>query len=132
MKGEDQYSVLRAIKPDNFEIYKNDTLIERPAHVKDYQLVLEEILGQRYNTFGSLLHSNLNSSNRILDMKKPEKRKFIEDVFGLEIYSMLNERARLKINGFDTKISDFTKDIEHNEINITSSKQRIEELNDKI
>jgi len=132
MKGEDQYSVLRAIKPDNFEIYKNDTLIDRPAHVKDYQLVLEEILGQRFNTFGSLLHSNLNSSNRILDMKKPEKRKFIEDVFGLEIYSMLNERARLKISSFDTKISDFAKDIEHNEISIGNSDNRIVVLNEKM
>ena len=132
MKGENRYSILRAIKPDTFEIYKNDVLIDRPAHVKDYQLVLEEILGQRFNTFGSLLHSNLNSSNRILDMKKPEKRKFIEDVFGLEIYSMLNERARLKIGGFDTKISDFTKDIEHNEINMSNSENRINELNEKL
>lgn len=132
MKGEDQYSVLRAIKPNNFEVYKNDSLVDRPAHVKDYQLVLEDILGQRFNTFGSLLHSNINSSNRILNMKKPEKRKFIEDVFGLEIYSILNERARLKINGFDTKISDFSKEIEHNEINIENAKKRIAELNDKI
>ena len=132
MKGEDQYSVLRAIKPDNFEIYKNDILIDRPAHVKDYQLVLEEILGQRFNTFGSLLHSNLNSSNRILDMKKPEKRKFIEDVFGLEIYSMLNEKARLKISSFDSKISDFAKDIEHNEISIGNSDSRIVVLNEKM
>ena len=132
MKGGDQYSILRAIKPDNFEIYKNDSLIDRPAHVKDYQLVLEEILGQRFNTFGSLLHSNLNSSNRILDMKKPEKRKFIEDVFGLEIYSMLNEKARLKISSFDTKISDFAKDIEHNEISISNSDNRIVVLNEKL
>ena len=132
MKGDNQYSILRAIKPDNFEIYQNDSLIDRPAHVKDYQVVLEEILGQRFNTFGSLLHSNLNSSNRILDMKKPEKRKFIEDVFGLEIYSMLNERARMKIGGFDTKISDFGKDIEHNEINMSNSEKRIKELNEKL
>ncbi len=132
IKGEDQYSILRAIKPDNFEIYKNDSLVDRPAHVKDYQLVLEEILGQRFNTFGSLLHSNLNSSNRILDMKKPEKRKFIEDVFGLEIYSMLNEKARLKISSFDTKISDFAKEIEHNEISISNSDSRIVILNEKM
>ena len=131
-KGVDDYRVLRAIKPDTLEIWKNNGLIPRPAHVKDYQLILEEILGQRYNTFGSLLHSNLNSSNRILDMGKPEKRKFIEDVFGLEIYSMLNEKARLKINSFDTKIVDFSKDIEHNEINIINSERRIDVLNEKL
>ena len=131
-KGVDNYRVLRAIKPDTLEIWKNTSLIDRPAHVKDYQLVLEEILGQRYNTFGSLLHSNLNSSNRILDMNKPEKRKFIEDVFGLEIYSIINENARLKINSFDTKIDDLAKDIEHNEINIINSERRIEVLNEKL
>ena len=131
-KGENEYSILRAIKPDNFEIYEDDRLIDKPASVRDYQVVLDEILGQKFNTFGSLLHSNINSSNRILNMRKPEKRKFIEDVFGLEVYSILNDRARLKINGFETKISDLNKNIEHNNVTIESAERRIAELNEKL
>ena len=76
-RGDNEYIVARAIKPDNFEIYENDVLIEKPAHVKYYQNTLEEIIGLNFTTFCSLIHSNINSSNRILSMGKPEKRRFI-------------------------------------------------------
>lgn len=131
-KGADEYLVSRCIKPDNLEIYKNNSLIEKPAHVRDYQNILEEIIGLNFQTFCSLIHSNINSSNRILSMGKPEKRKFIENVFGLEIYSMISEHALRKIRSTEEKLNEIEIKNLNNFSSIKDCKNRIEELHKKL
>jgi DNA repair exonuclease SbcCD ATPase subunit len=131
-KGDINYSISRGIKPDNFEIYENDNLIDRPAHLRDYQKILEEIIGLNFSTFCSLIHSNINSSNRILSMKKPEKRKFIEDVFGLHIYSFINSQANDKIRNTNEKIKAVSQQMDHNEVSIISIEQQINDVDEKI
>ena len=40
--GTVQYKVIRGIKPNKFEIYQNDKLINLEANVRDYQKILEQ------------------------------------------------------------------------------------------
>lgn len=131
-KGDDSYLVARCIKPDNFEIYENDSLIEKTPHVRDYQKILEDIIGLNFNTFGSLIHSNINSANRILSMKKPNKRKFIEEIFGLGVYSTIHKNANEKLRGTNDKIKELDSGIQSNNIQIESCNTRVTDLNDKI
>jgi DNA repair exonuclease SbcCD ATPase subunit len=131
-KGDIKYTIIRAIKPDNFEIWENNSLLPKPPHIRDYQVTLEEIIGLNFNTFGSLIHSNINSANRILSMSKPNKRKFIEDVFGLHLYSFLNKQANTKIHEQDDKIHDVSRTVDHNEISVIEIKEQIEEITNKI
>ena len=131
-KGDIDYKIVRCIKPDNFEIWENNNLIDKPPHTRDYQKILEDIIGLNLNTFSSLIHSNINSSNRILSMNKPEKRKFIEDVFGLHIYSFLNNQAHLKINEQTEKIKDVQRTIDHNQISMDEIRRQISDIQSKI
>jgi DNA repair exonuclease SbcCD ATPase subunit len=85
------------LKPNKLEIYKNGDLMDQDAHKKDYQSMFEEIFGMDVKMFMSLIHSNVNNSASILSMKKPEKRKFLEKMFGLEIYSDMNKLANEKL-----------------------------------
>jgi len=124
-KGDVQYRVVRGIKPDNFEIYKDGILIPRPSHVRDYQKILEDIVGLNYQTFMSLIHSNINSSQPILAMKKPEKRKFMEKIFGLELYTKLNDLCNNKSGIVKKKIFE-------GEIKVNSSIERISNSKDRI
>ena len=39
--GNDDYKIIRSVKPKKFEIYKNDNLIDQDAKAKDYQKILE-------------------------------------------------------------------------------------------
>jgi len=119
--GSDDYKVSRAIKPDNFEIYKNNTLIDKPSHVKEYQLILEEIIGMNYKTFMSLIHSNINSSAKILTMGKPEKRKLIDTMFGLTVYKNIQEHSNKKLRGIIEKLKEI-------EITSSSNVDRISDL----
>ena len=131
-KGESVFSVLRAIKPDNFEIYQDGTLIDKPSHVKDYQITLNEILGLNFPTFMSLIHSNINSSAKILSMKKPDKRKFMETMFGLSLYTKLNEKCNSKLKNLNNKIREIDLTISTNQKIAMSSDQRILELHKKL
>jgi DNA repair exonuclease SbcCD ATPase subunit len=126
------YRVERCIKPDSLSIFENDKLIERDAHVRDYQQVLESIVGMSFQTFCNLIHSNINSSNKILAMKKPEKRKFMEDVFGLHLYSELNTKANEKIRGLKEKTVEIDAAINAGLRSMVQIKEQIEEINSKI
>ena len=43
--GSVQYKVIRGIKPNKFEIYQNDKLLNLEANVRDYQKILEQQIG---------------------------------------------------------------------------------------
>jgi DNA repair exonuclease SbcCD ATPase subunit len=84
-KDGEEYTILRALKPDKFEVYKGSNMLSVPSHKLDYQKQIEEeILGIDFKTFISLVYSNLNTSQPILSMPANKKRAFIETVFGLE------------------------------------------------
>jgi DNA repair exonuclease SbcCD ATPase subunit len=131
-KGKSVFSVLRAIKPDNFEIYQDGSLIDKPSHIKEYQKTLNEIIGLNFQTFMSLIHSNINSSAKILSMKKPDKRKFMETMFGLSLYTKLNEKCNSKLKNLNDKIREIELGDLANYKIINSSEQRIREIQSKI
>jgi len=122
------YLVIRGINPDKFQIYRNDILIPRPAHIKDYQKTLEDIIGLNYQTFMSLIHSNINSSEPILSMKTPQKRKFMEKIFGLELYTSLNDKSNNKIKSIKEKEFKDTVSIDLNTRSINDANERISRL----
>ncbi len=131
-KGESEFSVLRSIKPDNFEIYQDGTLIDKPSHIRDYQLILNEILGINFPAFMSLIHSNINSSAKILSMKKPDKRKFMETMFGLSLYTKLNERCNSKLKTLREKIREIDLTVATNSTMTKASDQRMLDLHKKV
>ena len=50
--GTKEYRVFRSIKPNKFEIYCDDRLVNQEAHSRDYQKVLEQqILKLNYSSF---------------------------------------------------------------------------------
>lgn len=122
--GEDRYRVVRKIKPNDLEIFHNDELIPKPSNVREYQIMLENIIGFNYQMCMSLIHTNINSSTPILAMSKPEKRRFIEKIFGLEVYSAMNEKANKKIRKSMEKINAI-------DVEVKSCEGRIEEIENK-
>jgi len=130
--NEDRYAVLRSIKPDNFEIYRNDFLLDKAPHVREYQRQLDDILGINFQTFMSLIHSNINSSQKILAMSKPDKRKFLERVFNLGIYSQIHEKANERMRTMEERAKLLNSEIEQKRWVIRESEERIEKLSREI
>lgn len=126
--NEDIYEIKRSLKPNKLEIYKNGSLIDQDAHKSDYQGMFEDIFGMDTKMFMSLIHSNVNSSANILNMNKAEKRKFLERMFGLVIYSDMNKLCNEKLRDIENKRYKYETDINASEDKIKSANGLMEQF----
>ena len=52
LSGKDDYKIIRGIRPNKFEIFKNGELLDQDARSRDYKKILEEqILKMTYKSF---------------------------------------------------------------------------------
>lgn len=133
--NNDIYEISRQLKPNKLAIYKNGDLIDQDAHKTDYQNMFEDIFGMDVKMFMSLIHSNVNGSANILNMTKAEKRRFLERMFGLIIYSDMNKICNDKLRDIEQKKYRIETTIESANDKIESAKQMKvkfrEEINSK-
>lgn len=90
--GDSAYKVIRGIKPNVFEVYCDDTLLNQHATVRDYQDFFEtEILKLNHASFSQIVV--LGSSTYVPFMQLPSgaRRDFIEDVLDLHVFGTMNE-----------------------------------------
>lgn len=130
--NEDIYEIKRNLKPNKLEIYKNGDLIDQDAHKSDYQDMFENIFGMDAKMFMSLVHSNVNSSANILNMNKAEKRKFLERMFGLVIYSDMNKLCNEKLRDIENKRYKYETDINASEDKIKSANGLMDQFKTEI
>ena len=110
--GQDDYRVVRYIKPKKFEIFKNDILLPQDAKTRDYQKILEEqILKMTYKSFCQVVI--LGSSNYVpfMQLSAADRRAVVENLLDIDVFSVMNTlvRARFQmtkeyIKDIDTKI----------------------------
>ena len=97
--GKNFYKVKRGIKPNIFEIYKNDTLLNQSADNKDYQDILEkQILKVNYKTFCQVVILGSASFVPFMQLPLAQRREIIEDLLDLQVFSNMNLLLKDKIN----------------------------------
>lgn len=95
--GSDQFLLKRGIKPQVFEIYKNDVLINLASQVKDYQKFLEEnILKTNFKTFSNVIIIGGKNYSSFMNQPKADRRKMIESLLDIDIFSSMNQIAKIK------------------------------------
>ena len=96
--GRNEYLVRRGIKPDVFEVWKNDEMLSQNASARDYQLNLEQnILKMNFKSFGQIVV--LGSSTFVPFMQLPagHRREIIEDLLDIQIFSVMNTLLKDKL-----------------------------------
>jgi DNA repair exonuclease SbcCD ATPase subunit len=132
-KGDDDYTIYRALKPDKLIISKNGSDMPIDAKKLDFQRTLEDdILNIDFKTFMSLVYTNINSTVPILTMKRPEKRKFLERVFGLQFVKVINDNANKKVRNIDKKLSELSIQKEYNSRTASDAREQIVDLERKL
>lgn len=97
--GNDNYLIRRGIKPNIFEIFKNDVLVNQDAATKDYQKYLEDnILHISYSTFCNTVVISKQSYTSFFRFSAYDRRKFIEELLSLNIFSVMNDINKQNIN----------------------------------
>jgi DNA repair exonuclease SbcCD ATPase subunit len=101
-----EYKIIRGIKPNVFEIWVDNELINQDAAVKDYQKVLEQqILKLNYKTFTQVVILGSASFVPFMQLPSTQRREVIEDILDIRIFSTMNQLLKEKANDTKTEIA---------------------------
>ena len=114
------YKVIRGIKPNTFEIWCDNEMVNQDAASRDYQKVLEQqILRLNYKTFTQVVILGSASFVPFMQLSSAQRREVIEDILDIRIFSTMNTILKEKAN--ETK--DTIKRIEGE---ITTAKTKVD------
>jgi DNA repair exonuclease SbcCD ATPase subunit len=89
--GNKSYKIVRGLKPNIFEIYCDNALINQSAAVRDYQEYLEKfILKLNYKSFTQIVVLGSASFTPFMQLSASDRRAIIEDLLDIEIFSRMN------------------------------------------
>jgi len=105
------FKVVRGIRPNIFEVWQNDKMIDQQTNVRDYQKFLEQnIIKLNHKSFHQIVVLGSSSFIPFMQLKAHDRRDVIEDLLDINIFSkmkvILRERnARTKEHVRNSKIS---------------------------
>jgi DNA repair exonuclease SbcCD ATPase subunit len=93
-----EYKIIRGMKPNIFEIWANDKLIDQHTSVGEYQDYLENfILKVNEKTFRNIILLGNASFKPFMQLPPAHRREIIEDLLDIQIFSTMNTIAKQKL-----------------------------------
>lgn len=127
----DLYRIVRGIKPDIFEIYKNDELILQPPTTKEYQEILEKnILKMDFASYTQLVMLGTSGYTPFLQLTPQERRNFVESFLGIEVFTDLNKIAKKKSQELANEIFTISTNLTATEKNINVLESVVKSMSD--
>lgn len=127
--GGFEYKVIRGIRPNIFEIYKNSELITQDAAIKDYQSVLEQqILKMNYRTFTQVVILGSSSFVPFMQLPTGSRREVIEDILDIRIFSTMNVLLKDRIQNTKRELDQVEGQIKQSKSVIENQKAIIANL----
>ena len=111
--GNTDWKVVRGIKPNIFQIYRNDTALDQNASANDQQKWLEQnVLKMNYKSFTQIVILGSSSFVPFMQLSAAHRREVIEDLLDIKIFSSMNNLIKDKIRSSreTTKLLTLKKD----------------------
>lgn len=117
--GKKEYKIIRGIKPNKFEIYENNLIINQDAAARDYQEVLEKnILKLNHKSFSQIVVLGSSTFVPFMQLPSMHRREVIEDLLDIQIFSTMNTLLKERVNTNKSNILD-------NDYNINLANEKI-------
>jgi DNA repair exonuclease SbcCD ATPase subunit len=127
--GGDKYKILRGIKPNLFEIWKNGAMINKDASIRDYQGFLEDdILGINFKAFNQIVVLGSATYIPFMELRAYQRREIIEDLLDIQVFSVMGTLAKERMSSLKTDINENKYDIEMVESKIVSQEESDEAI----
>lgn len=121
--GKNSYVIKRGIKPNIFEIWKNDELLNQDAAARDYQVYLEQsILKMNFKSFGQIVVLGSSTFIPFMQLTAQHRREVIEDLLDIQIFSTMNTLLKDKVSNNKTEFQENKYQIELIRDRIASAK----------
>lgn len=116
--GKAQFRIVRGIKPNVFEIWKDGSMINQSSHSLEYQKILEQnILKLNHKSFHQVVVLGSSSFIPFMQLNAGHRRNVIEDLLDINIFSKMNIILRERNSTLKENINTI-----NNETNIVKSK----------
>lgn len=127
--GSIQYLVRRGIRPNVFEIYQNDNLIDQTADLKEYQDLLEKsILKINYKSFCQTIILGSTNYKPFMSLSTGERREVVEDLLDIQIFTKMNSILKNRIENHKLDVINNTNKISLLEQQIKAHEEKIKAL----
>ena len=89
--GKAQFKIVRGIRPNIFEIWKDGSMINQSSHSLEYQKILEQnILKLNHKSFHQVVVLGSSSFIPFMQLNAGHRRNVIEDLLDINIFSKMN------------------------------------------
>ena len=149
--GNISWKVIRGIKPNIFEVYRDDSLLDQSANVLDQQKWLEQnVIKMNFKSFTQIVILGSSTFVPFMQLSTAHRREVIEDLLDIKIFSSMNNIIKEKIRSVkeDIKVlglkkeslldkvkmqEEFIEELENRgKDNISNNKQKISDLDKEI
>ena len=106
------WKLIRGIKPNKFEIWKNGELLDQASSAVDQQKWFEQnVLKMNYKSFTQIVILGSSTFVPFMQLTAANRREVIEDLLDIRIFSNMNSVIKDKIRNLreDMKISELKK-----------------------
>ena len=130
--GSIDWKVIRGIKPNKFEIYRNDKLLDQNASAVDQQKWLEQVvLKMNYKSFTQIVILGSSSFIPFMQLTAANRRDVIEDLLDIKIFSTMNTIIKEKLRQVKDEVRTLELSKESVTEKMTMQEEFIEELENR-
>lgn len=127
--GKSTYKVIRGIKPNRFEIWNGNTMINQSSHAKDYQKILEQnILKLNHKSFHQVVVLGSSSFIPFMQLQSSHRKEVIEDLLDINVFSKMNILLKEKQASLKNEIASVNTKIEIIKNKIETQKKYIKDV----
>lgn len=134
--GQNEYKIIRGMKPNVFEVYKNDKLMNQSADNRDYQEVLEkQIIRVNHKSFCQVVVLGSATFQPFMQLPANQRREIIEDLLDLQIFTTMNSLLKDKLltnSEASIKASAEKKSIEEKIVIVKEHLKQLQNNNEKM
>ena len=108
-----KYKVLRGIKPNVFEIYKDGKKLNEDCSANEQQKTLEtQVLKLNYKSFTQIVILGSASFVPFMQLSAPHRREVIEDLLDIKVFSSMSDilKERIKVSKDSLKVLELKKE----------------------
>jgi len=127
--GTRKWKVIRGIKPNKFEIWCDDEMVNQQANSRDYQKYLEQtVLRLNYRSFTQVVILGSSTFVPFMQLKATHRREVVEDILDIRIFSLMNMILKQRVKDMNEKVKDLDYEIRLQSEKISMQENHIEDL----
>jgi ATPase involved in DNA repair len=127
--GSHSYKIVRGLKPNIFEIYIDNKMVDQSSTVRDYQTYLEQnILKLNHKSFHQIVVLGASSFVPFMQLNSGHRRDVIEDVLDIQVFGVMNNLLKADISMIKEDLKDIDSTISTTTTSIGMQKRHIREI----